>query len=173
MSDNAVRRGFVANSHCTQAMSYNGAKRAVSVADQIVRRRIPANASVIWRAIHSAVASTTPRGRYGRRGSGGRRLSASGLDRAKVVHRPQLLSDNGPSYISADLAEWLDKRVGPMVALTFRTAVKVPARFKNSKTVGVVFGLTPCRHQSGEIDRMGGISKCGDAMIRTTASNRR
>src|SRR6202045_4490814 len=37
-------------------------------------------------------------------------LQASGLDRAKVVHRPRLLSDNGPSYISADLAEWLDKR---------------------------------------------------------------
>ena len=36
-------------------------------------------------------------------------LQASGLDRAKVVHRPRLLSDNGPSYISADLAEWLDK----------------------------------------------------------------
>ena len=37
-------------------------------------------------------------------------LQASGLDHAKVVHRPRLLSDNGPSYISADLAEWLDKR---------------------------------------------------------------
>src|SRR3954451_19201380 len=33
--------GFVANSHCTQAMSYNGAKRAIPVADQIVRRRTP------------------------------------------------------------------------------------------------------------------------------------
>jgi putative transposase len=37
-------------------------------------------------------------------------LQASGLDRAKVVHRPRLLSDNDPSYISADLAEWLTKR---------------------------------------------------------------
>src|SRR5450756_2129889 len=37
-------------------------------------------------------------------------LQASGLDHARVVHRPRLLSDNGPSYISADLAEWLDKR---------------------------------------------------------------
>ena len=35
-------------------------------------------------------------------------LKASGLDQAKVVHRPRLLSDNGSSYISADLAEWLD-----------------------------------------------------------------
>ena len=35
-------------------------------------------------------------------------LEASGLDQAKVVHRPRLLSDNGPSYVSADLAKWLD-----------------------------------------------------------------
>src|SRR5213596_2454319 len=56
--------------------------------------------------------------------------------------------------------------VGPMVALAFRATVDVPARFKNSKAVGAVFGLTPRRHQSGEIDRMGGISKCGDAMMR-------
>src|SRR5271166_2482448 len=37
-------------------------------------------------------------------------LQASGLDQVHVVHRPRLLSDNGPSYISSDLAEWLDKR---------------------------------------------------------------
>jgi transposase InsO family protein len=35
-------------------------------------------------------------------------LKASGLDQAKVVHRPRLLSDNGSSYIAADLAKWLD-----------------------------------------------------------------
>ena len=57
--------------------------------------------------------------------------------------------------------------VGPVVALTFRATVDVPTRFTNSKTVGAIFGLTPRRHQSGEIDRMGGISKCGDAMMRT------
>src|SRR3954464_14947148 len=56
--------------------------------------------------------------------------------------------------------------VGPVVALTFRATVDVPSRFKNSKAVGAAFGLTPRRQQSGEIDRMGGISKCGDAMMR-------
>jgi transposase InsO family protein len=35
-------------------------------------------------------------------------LQASGCDRATVNHRPRLLSDNGSSYISADLADWLD-----------------------------------------------------------------
>ena len=32
-------------------------------------------------------------------------LKASGCDQAKVVHKPRLLSDNGSSYISGDLAE--------------------------------------------------------------------
>jgi putative transposase len=31
-----------------------------------------------------------------------------GCDQAHVRHKPRLLSDNGSSYISADLAEWLD-----------------------------------------------------------------
>jgi transposase len=56
--------------------------------------------------------------------------------------------------------------VGPVVALTYRASVDVPARFRNSKAVGAVFGLTPCKYQSGEIDRSGGISRCGDEMMR-------
>jgi len=35
-------------------------------------------------------------------------LKASGCDQATVVHKPRLLSDNGSSYISGDLAQWLD-----------------------------------------------------------------
>jgi transposase len=56
--------------------------------------------------------------------------------------------------------------VGPVVALTYRATVDVPARFRNSKAVGAVFGLTPCRYQSGESDRIGTISRCGDEMTR-------
>ena len=56
--------------------------------------------------------------------------------------------------------------VGPVVALTYRATVDVPARFRNSKSVGAVFGLTPSRYQSGEIDRTGAISRCGDEMMR-------
>ena len=37
-------------------------------------------------------------------------LDVSGCDQATVVHKPRLLSDNGSSYISSDLAEWLDDR---------------------------------------------------------------
>ena len=39
--------------------------------------------------------------------------------------------------------------VGPVVALTYRATVDVPARFKNSKAVGAVFGLIPSKYQSG------------------------
>src|SRR5213083_537450 len=56
--------------------------------------------------------------------------------------------------------------VGPVVALTYRATVDVPARFRNSKAVGAVFGLTPSKYQSGEINRTGAISKCGDEMMR-------
>ena len=58
--------------------------------------------------------------------------------------------------------------VGPVVALTYRATVDVPARFRKSKSVGAVFGLTPARDQSGESDRPGAISRCGDEMMRTT-----
>ena len=37
-------------------------------------------------------------------------LEASGCDQANVVHKPRLLSDNGSSYISGDLADWLEDR---------------------------------------------------------------
>ena len=37
-------------------------------------------------------------------------LKASGCDQATVIHKPRLLSDNGSSYISGDLAKWLDDR---------------------------------------------------------------
>jgi transposase len=56
--------------------------------------------------------------------------------------------------------------VGPVVALTYRATVDVPARFRNSKAVGAVFGLTPSKYQSGEINRTGAVSKCGDEMTR-------
>jgi putative transposase len=37
-------------------------------------------------------------------------LKASGLDQAKVIHQPRLLSDNGSSYIASDLAKWLNSQ---------------------------------------------------------------
>src|SRR5260370_40189344 len=36
-------------------------------------------------------------------------LDVSGLDKAKVIHRPRLLSDNGSSYVADDLARWMER----------------------------------------------------------------
>lgn len=57
--------------------------------------------------------------------------------------------------------------VGAIVALTYVAAIDDPARFKSSKGVGAHFGLTPKKHQSGEKDVTGRISKMGDASVRT------
>jgi transposase len=57
--------------------------------------------------------------------------------------------------------------VGPIVALTYASAIDDPGRFKSSKRVGAHFGLTPKRYQSGETDYTGRISKIGDGSVRT------
>ena len=57
--------------------------------------------------------------------------------------------------------------VGPVVALTYRATVDAPARFQKSKSAGAVFGLTCAKYQSGESERTGAISRCGDEMMRT------
>jgi transposase len=57
--------------------------------------------------------------------------------------------------------------VGPIVALTYASAIDDPARFKSSKQVGAHFGLTPKKYQSGETDYTGRISKIGDGSVRT------
>jgi transposase len=57
--------------------------------------------------------------------------------------------------------------VGPIVALTYASAIDDPSRFKSSKRVGPHFGLTPRKYQSGQTDVTGRISKIGDATART------
>ena len=57
--------------------------------------------------------------------------------------------------------------VGPIVALTYASAIDDPARFTSSKQAGAHFGLTPKKHQSGETDYTGRISKIGDSSVRT------
>jgi transposase len=57
--------------------------------------------------------------------------------------------------------------VGAIVSLTYACAIDDPARFKSSKRVGAHFGMTPKRHQSGEMDVTGRISKIGDKSVRT------
>src|SRR4029453_14133850 len=56
--------------------------------------------------------------------------------------------------------------VGAIVALTFSSAIDDPARFRSSRMVGAHFGLTPRKHQSGETDVTGRISRIGDHGVR-------
>ena len=37
-------------------------------------------------------------------------IAFTGVDRVKVKHRPRLLSDNGPCYVSNQLAEYMESR---------------------------------------------------------------
>ncbi|MQX77604.1 IS110 family transposase [Sinorhizobium medicae] len=57
--------------------------------------------------------------------------------------------------------------VGPVVSLAFTSTIDIPQRFKNSKAVGPILGVTPKLNESGESKRVGCISLCGDAMMRT------
>jgi transposase len=57
--------------------------------------------------------------------------------------------------------------VGAIVAITFKSGVDDPGRFRRSRDVGSHFGLTPKKYQSGELDVTGSITKVGDRMVRT------
>jgi transposase len=57
--------------------------------------------------------------------------------------------------------------VGQLTALAFVAAIDDPSRIRRSRDVGAYLGLVPRRYQSGEIDYVGGISKCGDRWVRT------
>lgn len=56
--------------------------------------------------------------------------------------------------------------VGVITGLCYLATIDDPARSKKSRSVGAYLGLTARRYASGEIDRTGRISKCGDAMMR-------
>lgn len=57
--------------------------------------------------------------------------------------------------------------IGPVTALTYRATIDAPKRFRRSRSVGAYLGLTPRRYQSGEVDRVGRITKVGDCETRT------
>jgi len=57
--------------------------------------------------------------------------------------------------------------IGVLSVLAYVSTVEDPARFARSRSVGAHMGLTPRQYQSGEVDRSGRISKCGDTLART------
>ncbi|MFY0312567.1 IS110 family transposase [Leisingera sp. D0M16] len=56
--------------------------------------------------------------------------------------------------------------VGVQTSAAFAAAIDQADRFRQSRTAGAYFGLVPRRHQSGEIDWTGRITKQGDSMVR-------
>ncbi len=64
-------------------------------------------------------------------------LQASGCDSAAVLHKPKLLSDNGPSYIAAELADWIQangmshRRSAPLHPQTQGKIERWPQPLKN------------------------------------------
>ena len=57
--------------------------------------------------------------------------------------------------------------IGALSSLAYVSTVEDPGRFSRSRAVGAHLGLTPRRYQSGETDRSGHISRCGDGLART------
>ena len=57
--------------------------------------------------------------------------------------------------------------IGVLSSLAYVSMVEDPARFNRSRSVGAHLGLTLRRHQSGDVDRSGRISRCGDTLART------
>jgi transposase len=57
--------------------------------------------------------------------------------------------------------------IGVLSALAFVSTVEDPARFSQSRSVGAHLGRTPRQYQSGDVDRSGRISRCGDTLART------
>jgi len=57
--------------------------------------------------------------------------------------------------------------IGVLSALAYVSTVENPARFSQSRSVGAHLGLTPRQYQSGDVDRSGRVSKCGDTLART------
>jgi transposase len=57
--------------------------------------------------------------------------------------------------------------IGVVSVLAYVSTVEDPDRFTRSRSVGAHMGLTPRQYQSGEVDRSGRISRCGDTLART------
>jgi transposase len=92
------------------------------------------------------------------------------LETRNMMRKQQALLDRQMSQLARkdDVCKRLMtiSGVGPIVSLAFKAAIDDPARFRSSKAVAAHLGLTPRIYQSGEIDRSGNISKCGDTAMR-------
>ena len=69
-------------------------------------------------------------------------------------------------YPEAELLQQVNG-VGPITALAFVLTIEDPGRFRKSRYVGCYLGLVPKRDQSGKVDKELGITKAGNAYMRS------
>lgn len=86
--------------------------------------------------------------------------------RSELAKLEELVRDHAKSDPACRLMMTMPG-VGAIVALTVKSAIDDPDRFRSSKDVGPWAGLTPRRAQSGERDIIGQITRAGDEDLRT------
>ncbi len=57
--------------------------------------------------------------------------------------------------------------IDEITSLAFRATIETPERFKRARDIGPFLGLIPRKYASGEVDKTGGITKCGDRALRS------
>jgi transposase len=172
-----MRLGWFRPVHCKSTGAQE--TRAMLTARKLVRsklRDIENSLRGILRGFGLKVGKTTPRGFAGRVRElvAGHPALQTIVQALLAVHAVLLREFNGfekrvrimaRGHVQARLL-MTTPAVGPIVALTYASAIDDPRRFKSSKAAGPHFGLTPKKYQSGETDRSGRISKIGDASVR-------
>jgi transposase len=172
-----MRLGWFRPVHCKSM----GAQevRAMLTARKLIQsklRDVENSLRGILRGFGLKVGATTPRRFAGRVGElvAGQAALERIVEALLVVHAvlrrefngfEKRVRDMARSHVEARLL-MTTPAVGPIVALTYASAIDDPGRFKSSKAAGSHFGLTPRKYQSGETDRSGRISKIGDAAVR-------
>lgn len=88
----------------------------------------------------------------------------SGLERISILDK--LLRTAAKSDLVCQILMTVPG-VGPLTAILYKAVIDDPTRFKRSKHVPCHLGLIPRKFASGEVDYNGGITKAGDAMLRS------
>jgi transposase len=173
-----MRLGWFRPVHCKSLAAQE--VRAVLTARKLIQsklRDVENSVRGILRGFGLKVGKTTPRGFAGRiRELVARHPNLKGVAAALLSVHAVLLREFQAFEKQVRALVRRDARarrlmstpgVGPIVALTYASAIDDPGRFCSSKQAGAHFGLTPKRYQSGETDYSGRISKIGDAAVRT------
>lgn len=179
LGQNTVSQVYLKSVECQELRSQ------LVMRHRLVRLRVSAEASVRSRiALHGRrlIASNAP-GAFRRQGGACLRelLAEDGIDLEAELDPLMDLCESLRTYL-AKLDRALADRakrhsvcsrlmevpgVGPICAISFYSAIEDPSRFRRAADVGAYFGLTPRRHQSGEMSRTTGITKTGNKLTRS------